>query len=168
MDDRDPAEAPADPQMDRVHGDPFVRHGNPALRGTTVGEPGEPRPRFRHVVVEPTRLPVGVPLRELQRGRSDRRRPARDRARGCGAHRHSHRVVQAGGLMRVLARTTRIAILTLFAIFFVVPLVWLVLAPTKTDAQIGGGGWWRFGSFHQIALAWRHLDAFSDHIFRKW
>jgi multiple sugar transport system permease protein len=70
--------------------------------------------------------------------------------------------------MRILARAIRIAILTLFAIFFVVPLVWLVLAPTKTDAEIGGGGWWRFGSFHQIALAWQHLDAFSDHIFRKW
>ena len=70
--------------------------------------------------------------------------------------------------MRVLARTTRIAILTLFAIFFVVPLIWLVLAPTKSDAALVGSSWFRFGSFHQIALAWRHLDAFSDHIFRKW
>jgi multiple sugar transport system permease protein len=70
--------------------------------------------------------------------------------------------------MRVLARIARFAVLTLFAIFFVVPLVWLVLAPTKSDAAIGSGEWYRFGSFHQVALAWRHLDAFSNHIFRKW
>ena len=25
-----------------------------------------------------------------------------------------------------------------------------------------------FGSFHQVALAWQHLDGFSDHIFRTW
>ena len=25
-----------------------------------------------------------------------------------------------------------------------------------------------FGSFHQVSLAWKHLDAFSDHIFRTW
>ena len=70
--------------------------------------------------------------------------------------------------MRALARTTRLAILTVFAIFFVVPLVWLVLAPTKSDAALVGSSWFRFGSFHQVALAWRHLDAFSNHIFRKW
>jgi multiple sugar transport system permease protein len=70
--------------------------------------------------------------------------------------------------MRLLARATRLAILTVFAIFFVVPLVWLVLAPTKSDAALVGSGPFRFGSFHQVALAWRHLDAFSNHIFRQW
>ena len=70
--------------------------------------------------------------------------------------------------MRALARATRLVILTVFAIFFVVPLVWLVLAPSKSDAALIGTSWYRFGSFHQIALAWRHLDAFSNHIFRKW
>ena len=25
-----------------------------------------------------------------------------------------------------------------------------------------------FGDFHHVALAWKHLDAFSDHIYRRW
>ncbi len=70
--------------------------------------------------------------------------------------------------MRALARGTRLAILAAFAVFFVAPLVWLVLAPTKSDSQLVSRGPFTFGSFHQVALAWQHLDAFSDHIYRAW
>jgi multiple sugar transport system permease protein len=70
--------------------------------------------------------------------------------------------------MRLVARGVRIAVLFAFAVFFVAPLVWLVLAPTKSDADLTGRGPFTFGSFHQVALAWRHLDAFSDHIYRAW
>jgi multiple sugar transport system permease protein len=70
--------------------------------------------------------------------------------------------------MRALARGARLAILALFAVFFVAPLVWLILAPTKSDAQLVTRGPFTFGSFHQVALAWQHLDAFSDHIYRAW
>ena len=79
-----------------------------------------------------------------------------------------HRTVQDGGLMRLAARGLRLVVLAAFAVFFVVPVLWLILAPTKSDAALVTGGPFSFGSLHQVALAWKHLDAFSDHIYRTW
>ncbi len=70
--------------------------------------------------------------------------------------------------MRLLVRGVRLTILAVFAVFFVAPLLWLVLAPTKSDSELVSRGPFTFGSFHQVALAWQHLDAFSDHIYRAW
>lgn len=70
--------------------------------------------------------------------------------------------------MRRTLRGVRLVVLLAFAAFFVVPVVWLILAPTKSDGDIVRAGPLSFGSFHQVALAWRHLDAFSNHIFRTW
>ena len=68
----------------------------------------------------------------------------------------------------VLARSVRLLILTLFALFFFLPIIWLLLAPTKSDAALVTSSPFSFGSFHNLAQAWHHLDAFSDHIFRTW
>jgi multiple sugar transport system permease protein len=70
--------------------------------------------------------------------------------------------------MRLLVRGVRLTILAVFAVFFVAPLLWLVLAPTKSDSELVSRGPFTFGSLHQVALAWQHLDAFSDHIYRAW
>ncbi len=70
--------------------------------------------------------------------------------------------------MRITGRGLRLLILTAFAVFFVAPLLWLILAPTKSDGALVTRSPLSFGSFHQIALAWKHLDGFSDHIFRMW
>jgi multiple sugar transport system permease protein len=70
--------------------------------------------------------------------------------------------------MRFLARGVRSVILTAFAAFFIVPVVWLILAPTKTDEALVTSGPFAFGSLHNVALAWEHLDAFSDQIYRAW
>src|SRR3954453_5373570 len=70
--------------------------------------------------------------------------------------------------MRLASRGLRIAILAVFAIFFATPLLWLVLAPTKSDGALVTDSPFSFGSFHQVALAWQHLDAFSDHVYRSW
>jgi multiple sugar transport system permease protein len=78
------------------------------------------------------------------------------------------RNVQDGGLARIGALGVRLVILAAFAVFFVVPILWLILAPTKTDGALATSSPLSFGSFHQIALAWQHLDAFSNHIFRTW
>ena len=56
----------------------------------------------------------------------------------------------------------------MFAVFFIAPVLWLILAPTKTDAALITSNPFSFGSFHQVGLAWKHLDAFSDHIYRRW
>jgi multiple sugar transport system permease protein len=70
--------------------------------------------------------------------------------------------------MRLLARGVRFVILAAFAVFFVVPLIWLTLAPTKSDQALVTSGPFVFGSLHNLVVAWDHLDAFSNHIYRAW
>ena len=70
--------------------------------------------------------------------------------------------------MRLAARGLRFLILAAFALVFVVPILWLILAPTKTDAALVTKGPLSFGSFHNLAQARSHLDAFSEHIYRGW
>ncbi|MEU5264235.1 carbohydrate ABC transporter permease [Amycolatopsis sp. NPDC021455] len=70
--------------------------------------------------------------------------------------------------MRLAARGLRFAILAVFAAFFVVPLAWLILAPTKSDEALVTGAPLAFGGLDRLALAWQHLDAFSDHLYRLW
>ncbi len=69
---------------------------------------------------------------------------------------------------RVLGLGARTLILATFAVFFVAPILWLVLAPTKSDHALISSSPFSFGDFHHVSLAWRHLDAFSDHIYRRW
>jgi multiple sugar transport system permease protein len=69
---------------------------------------------------------------------------------------------------RAVGLGVRMGILTVFAIFFVAPVLWLVLAPTKSDKALIGSTPFSFGDFHHVALAWKHLNAFSDHVFRRW
>jgi multiple sugar transport system permease protein len=70
--------------------------------------------------------------------------------------------------MRIAALGLRLFILAVFAVFFVAPVLWLILAPTKSDNALVTSSPFSFGSFHQVALAWKHLDAFSDHIYLHW
>jgi multiple sugar transport system permease protein len=70
--------------------------------------------------------------------------------------------------MALLLRGLRLAILTVFAVFFVAPMLWLVLAPTKSNRDLVDRGPFTFGSFHHVAMAWRHLNGFSDHIYLTW
>jgi multiple sugar transport system permease protein len=70
--------------------------------------------------------------------------------------------------IRLLGLGARMAILLVFAIFFIAPVLWLVLAPTKSDHALVTSSPFSFGSFHNVALAWKHLDAYSDHLYRRW
>src|SRR3954453_24063317 len=73
--------------------------------------------------------------------------------------------------MRLAARTaaiSRVVVLVLFATFFVIPMVWLLLAPTKSDANLVDRYSLAVGNFHHVWVAWQHLDNFSDHIYRDW
>ena len=70
--------------------------------------------------------------------------------------------------MRFTARGLRLVVLVVFAVFFVVPILWLILAPTKSNAAIVTSPPLSFGSFTQIGLAWQHLIAFSDGAFFTW
>jgi len=62
----------------------------------------------------------------------------------------------------------RMLLLLSVAVFFVGPLLWLLLAPTKTDYQLATGWPFAFGSFENVARTWRQLDGFGDHLFRRW
>jgi multiple sugar transport system permease protein len=70
--------------------------------------------------------------------------------------------------LRVLGLGLRLAILLTFAVFFIAPVVWLILAPTKSDQALITSSPFSFGDFHHVALAWKHLDGFSDHVYRRW
>jgi multiple sugar transport system permease protein len=70
--------------------------------------------------------------------------------------------------VRMVGLGVRLAVLLTFAVFFIAPVIWLLLAPTKSDAALVSSSPFSFGDLHHVALAWRHLDAFSDHVFRRW
>ena len=70
--------------------------------------------------------------------------------------------------MRVTARSLRFVVLALFAVFFVAPMLWLILAPTKSDGALVTSYPFAFGSFHHIVQAWDHLDSYSSHLYRRW
>ena len=70
--------------------------------------------------------------------------------------------------LRVLGLGVRLAFLALFVVFFIGPILWLILAPTKSDHALITASPFSFGDFHHVALAWKHLDAFSSHIYRRW
>ena len=55
---------------------------------------------------------------------------------------------------RRTALAVRMIVLLAFAVFFVVPLAWLVLAPTKTDYQLLTESPFAVGSFHNVWIAW--------------
>ena len=75
---------------------------------------------------------------------------------------HPHSAVSRAAL------ALRAVVLIGFAVFFVVPLVWLVLAPTKTDYELITSNPFAVGSFHNVWVAWQHLDAFGNHLFWRW
>jgi len=75
------------------------------------------------------------------------------------------------GPARWLGRVLTIAVLAFFAVFFVLPLAWLLLAPTKTTTQLNGLHGeqpFSFGSFDQLAENWNTLTGFQDGIIWTW
>jgi multiple sugar transport system permease protein len=71
-------------------------------------------------------------------------------------------------MKQVALRSLRFTVLAVFAVFFFAPIVWLVLAPTKSDQALVTSSPFAFGSLHNVSQAWHHLDAFSSHIYRRW
>jgi multiple sugar transport system permease protein len=65
-------------------------------------------------------------------------------------------------------RAIRAVVLWGFAIYCLVPLLWLLLAPTKTDAQLVNGNPLAFGSLEQFATAWSHLVDYGDGVLFRW
>ena len=66
------------------------------------------------------------------------------------------------------ARLAWLIVMGLAALFFCVPVVWLLLAPTKTDSQIVRDSPFSFGSLGAVADTWQHLYAFQDGAILTW
>ncbi|MFD3453254.1 carbohydrate ABC transporter permease [Streptomyces sp. NPDC058691] len=59
-------------------------------------------------------------------------------------------------------------LLTALLVFFVLPVLWLLLAPSKTADQMIHDAPLSFGSFARIGASWRHLFAFQDGAMLTW
>ncbi|MFF2522889.1 carbohydrate ABC transporter permease [Streptomyces liangshanensis] len=75
---------------------------------------------------------------------------------------------QRGKPSRALSVLVVGVLLTALLVFFVLPVLWLLLAPTKTAAQITHDSPLSFGSFAQIGRAWHHLVDFQDGALLLW
>lgn len=62
----------------------------------------------------------------------------------------------------------RLLVLGGFAVFCAMPLVWLVLAPTKSDNQMREDHPLSFGSFGRAVEAWQHLADYNDGVLYHW
>jgi multiple sugar transport system permease protein len=59
-------------------------------------------------------------------------------------------------------------ILLVFAAFFILPIIWLLLAPTKSNTQLLLESPFSFGSFDQLVANWNELFAFGSGVFATW
>jgi multiple sugar transport system permease protein len=59
-------------------------------------------------------------------------------------------------------------VLALFVLFFVLPVLWLVLAATKTDDELVRGNPLSFGSWQALGANWDALTAYQDNAIFLW
>ncbi|RWR18247.1 carbohydrate ABC transporter permease [Microbacterium enclense] len=67
-----------------------------------------------------------------------------------------------------LGRALAAVVAIFFAVFFILPLAWLILAPTKTPRELLLGGPFDFGAFSTLAENWNTLMAFQNGIVWTW
>jgi multiple sugar transport system permease protein len=77
-------------------------------------------------------------------------------------HRDTHRV------SRTVSALVVGLLLLLLLVFFVLPAVWLLLAPTKTATELVNDSPLTFGSFGNVASAWHHLTSFQNGVLFVW
>lgn len=61
-----------------------------------------------------------------------------------------------------VARLIRVSFLVLLGAFFVAPLLWLLMAPTKTNDQLAARQPLAFGSFANVGRAWHNLMSYNN------
>jgi len=65
-------------------------------------------------------------------------------------------------------RLLGVIVLLGFTAFFFVPMVWLLLAPTKTDPQLISHGPFAIGTLHNFAHAWHQVFSFENDAPLSW
>ncbi len=69
---------------------------------------------------------------------------------------------------RRLWSAPRVVLLGVLALLCLVPMLWLVLAPSKTESQIDNGSPLSFGSLGGYHTAWRHLISYDGGVLYHW
>ncbi|MBU6379684.1 MAG: carbohydrate ABC transporter permease [Acidobacteria bacterium] len=59
-------------------------------------------------------------------------------------------------------------LLIFFAVVSIIPMLWLLLAPSKTDAEITDRNPLAFGSIEGYRVAWENLQSFNDGVVKSW
>ncbi|WP_406250330.1 carbohydrate ABC transporter permease [Microbacterium sp. M] len=73
-----------------------------------------------------------------------------------------------GGPGRWVARVLAWSVVAFFVLFFIVPIVWLLLAPTKTSRELLLGNPFSFGSLGTLGANWTELMEFQNGIVWVW
>ncbi len=63
---------------------------------------------------------------------------------------------------------SRNGVLILFAVVSIIPMLWLLLAPSKTGAQLQNQSPFAFGSFDNYVVAWNNLQSLGSGIIVRW
>jgi multiple sugar transport system permease protein len=74
-------------------------------------------------------------------------------------------------MRRVRVATVRsllLLVFALFAAFFLIPVIWLVLAPTKTDNALVQSNPFAFGSLPELGTTWHYLVTFENGALLVW
>ena len=69
---------------------------------------------------------------------------------------------KSAGDIGILGSIIRWAVLLLFLIYFVVPMIWLLLAPSKDTPQFSSLNPLAFGSFAQYFTAWKNVLSYQN------
>jgi multiple sugar transport system permease protein len=72
------------------------------------------------------------------------------------------------GLAEISAKASAWIVMLLFALFSVIPMTWLLLAPSKTQTQLQSDPPMSFGSFQGYVDSWNNLMVFQDGRLLTW
>jgi multiple sugar transport system permease protein len=89
--------------------------------------------------------------------------PRRSTHRPSGARRRAPLTVAS-----LWPKVAWLIVIGFFLCFFVVPILWMLLAPTRDDHDIVVGAPLAFGSFSDLANTWRHLVEFQQGALITW
>ena len=81
---------------------------------------------------------------------------------------HSRDVDRPRGVAAITGRTAVWIVLAVFGILSVVPMIWLILAPSKTAQQLNDDPPFAFGSFAQYGVTWDNLLSQNNGIILNW
>jgi multiple sugar transport system permease protein len=71
-------------------------------------------------------------------------------------------------IARAASRTVVFVLLAAFVLFFLIPMLWLLLASTKNSTSLVDQNPYSFGSFADLGHNWAHLMSFQDGAVKRW